>query len=55
MIYLDYAATTPIDKEVLDTYVKTSNNFFANSSSLHKLGQESNYMYQVAIEEIKKL
>lgn len=55
MIYLDYCATTPIDKEVLDTYVKVSTNFFANTSSLHKLGQESNYMYNVALNEIKEI
>jgi cysteine desulfurase len=54
MIYLDYAATTPVDKEVLDAYIKTTNNFFANASSLHKMGQESNYMYEVAIKEIQK-
>ena len=53
MIYLDYGATTPIDKEVLDTYVRISNTFFANTSSLHKLGQEANYMYEVAVKDIK--
>ena len=54
MIYLDYGATTPIDKEVLDTYVRVSTNFFANTSSLHKLGQEANYMYELAVKEIKE-
>ena len=54
MIYLDYGATTPVDKEVLDTYIKTTNNFYANISSIHKLGQESNYMYEVAKNDIKK-
>lgn len=53
MIYLDYAATTPIDEEVLNAYIKTSNNFFANTSSLHKLGRESNYMYELAIKDIQ--
>ncbi len=54
MVYLDYNATTPIDEEVLESYIKTSKNFFANTSSLHKLGKESNYMYELAINEIKK-
>lgn len=54
MIYLDYNSTTPVDKEVLDTYIKTSTNFFANSMSLHKLGQEANYMYELAVKEIRK-
>lgn len=55
MIYLDYCATTPIDKEVLNTYVRISTDFFANTSSLHKLGQEANYMYELALKEIKNL
>jgi cysteine desulfurase len=55
MIYLDYCATTPIDNEVLDTYMRVTKNFFANTSSLHKLGQESNYMYERAVGEIKDI
>lgn len=54
MIYLDYAATTPIDNEVLNTYVKVETTFFANTTSIHTLGQESNYMFEKAINEIKK-
>ena len=41
MIYLDYSATTPIDKKVLEVYDKVSIDYFANSNSLHKLGIES--------------
>lgn len=52
MKYFDYTATTPIDDEVLDTYIKTSKNFFANASSLHKLGQRSNLMFSKANEQI---
>jgi cysteine desulfurase len=52
MIYLDYASTTPIRKEVMDTYIKTQNNFFANTTSLHKLGQESNFMFQKAKKDL---
>ena len=47
MKYFDYTATTPVDDEVLDTYIKTTKNFFANTSSLHKLGQRSNLMYNL--------
>lgn len=54
MIYLDYGATTPIDKDVLDTYIRISQTFFANTASLHKLGQEANYMYEVAVRDIKQ-
>lgn len=52
MKYFDYTATTPVDKEVLDTYIKTTNNFFANSTSLHSLGQRSNMMYTRSIEQL---
>lgn len=55
MIYLDYTATTPVDEEVLDAYVKATHNFFANTTSLHKLGQESNYMYENASNQIKDI
>jgi len=52
MKYFDYTATTPVDEEVLDTYIKTTKNFFANTSSLHKLGQRSNLMYTKAIDQL---
>lgn len=52
MKYFDYTATTPVDEEVLDTYIKTTKNFFANTSSLHKLGQRSQLMYDKAIEQL---
>lgn len=55
MIYLDYTSTTPVDEEVLETYIKTTHNFFANASSLHKLGQESNYMYEKASTQVKDI
>lgn len=52
MNYFDYTATTPIDEEVLNTYIKTTQNFFANANSLHKLGQKSNMMYAKAMEQL---
>src|SRR5690606_4855469 len=55
MIYFDYTATTPINPEVLDTYVKTQNNFFANTNSLHKLGQMSNYLFEKATKEFQEI
>ena len=55
MKYFDYTATTPVDEEVLDTYIKTTKNFFANTSSLHKLGQRSNVMYTKAIEQLQEV
>lgn len=52
MIYLDYTATTPFDQEILDLYVRMEQTFFANSSSLHTLGQKSNYMIEKCKTEI---
>ena len=41
MIYCDIAATTPLNKDVLDEMTKVSSSFFGNPSSIHKFGQES--------------
>lgn len=38
MIYLDYNATTPIDKEVAKEMNEFINNNFANPSSSYKMG-----------------
>jgi cysteine desulfurase len=39
MIYLDYAANTPVDKEVLDTFYEVSANYIGNPNSPHKAGE----------------
>lgn len=44
MKYFDYAATTPVNKEILDTYVKVSEKYFAHSGvnpEVEKLENES--------------
>ena len=41
MVYLDYSATTPVEKEVLDYFVDISNKYIANPNSLHELGKEA--------------
>ena len=38
MIYFDNSATTKVDSTVLDTYLKVSEQFYGNPSSLHLLG-----------------
>ena len=55
MVYLDYSATTPVNKEVLDTFVKVSNDFVGNPNSLHKLGLESKKIIDASTEQIKKI
>jgi cysteine desulfurase len=40
-VYLDYAATTPMDPEVIDEMNKHFIETFGNSSSLHSIGQKA--------------
>lgn len=40
MIYFDYAAATPVDKDVLNEYVMLTNHY-GNPNSVHSLGLES--------------
>ncbi len=49
-IYLDYAATTPIDKEVLKAMMPYLKKDFGNPSSLHRFGQKT----RSAIDEARK-
>ena len=55
MIYLDYSATTPVDKRVLDTFNKVCIEYPGNSNSLHKLGIKSHELEEYATEEIAKM
>lgn len=55
MIYLDYSATTKIDKEVQDTYIKVCNDFFANPNSLHKLGTNAKDLIDASTRQIAKI
>jgi len=50
MIYLDWAATTPVKKEVLDIYQTVSLNCFGNPSSLHDEGKKA----KIVLEESRK-
>ena len=54
-IYLDNAATTIPYKEVLESYEKVSTSYFANSSSVHKLGQESSRLVELSRKQIVDL
>ena len=55
MIYLDYSATTPVNKDVLETFNKVSTDFIGNPNSLHKLGVEAKKLEESATNQIKEL
>lgn len=55
MIYLDYSATTKCDKDILDTYVKVNENYFANSSSIYSLGYKVKELIDTATNNIADL
>ena len=52
MIYLDYSATTPVNDEVLDTYVKVTKEYIGNPNSLHELGVNSKRLIDAATNQI---
>lgn len=52
MVYLDYSATTPVNINVLDTFVKVSKEFIGNPNSLHKLGVSANKLIEASTKQI---
>ena len=54
MIYLDYAANTPIDKKVLDYYYDISQKYYGNPNSVHKIGKNAKDVIDNATENIAK-
>jgi cysteine desulfurase len=50
MIYLDYAATTPVDPRVLDAMLPYFSASFGNPSSVHRYGQRA----EAAVEESRE-
>lgn len=55
MIYLDYSATTPVNKEVLNVFNKVCLDYPGNSNSLHNLGIKSKELEEYATNKIAKL
>ena len=51
MVYLDYSATTQMEKEVLETFIKASN-FYGNPNSLHKLGMKASHLIDASSKQI---
>lgn len=55
MIYLDYSATTPVLKEVLDSYNMVTNDFIGNANSIHNLGVKSKELLMKATAQISDI
>ena len=54
-IYFDNAATTPLDKEVLDAMLPYLTNYFGNPSSIYSYGRESRLAIESARKTVAKL
>ncbi len=54
-VYLDYSATTPVKKEVLDTMIPYFTENFGNPSSLYTIGLESKAAIDHAREQVAGL
>lgn len=52
MIYLDYAATTPVDRHVLDAMLPYFSDDFGNPSSVHRYGQRAEAAVDTARETV---
>lgn len=55
MIYLDYSATTPVNKEVLESFDKVCLDYPGNPNSLHKLGTANAKLINDATNQIKDI
>jgi cysteine desulfurase len=51
-IYLDYAATTPVDPRVLDAMLPYFSEVFGNPSSIHRYGQKAEAAVESARESV---
>ena len=54
MIYLDYAATTPMSVEALQTYMKAASQYFGNEQSLHDIEEQPLLYYKFAEKHLLK-
>lgn len=55
MTYLDYSATTPVNEEVLNTFIEVTKKYPFNPNSMHKLGIEANELINAATSQIANL
>ena len=55
MVYLDYAATTPPDRRVIESFDKASIEYFANANSLHDEGIKAKKLMEAAVSQVASL
>lgn len=55
MIYLDNAATTKVNAEILETFTKVNESFFGNPHSLHTLGIRAESLLEQSRTQIRTL
>lgn len=55
MVYLDYSATTPVDKRVLESFDSVSLEYIGNPNSLHKEGVKSRKLMEAAVDQVANL
>ncbi|KFN01436.1 beta-eliminating lyase family protein [Bacillus clarus] len=55
MIYLDYAATTPMSEEAIETYTKAAKQYFGNEQSLHDIGGSASSLLQICRETFAEM
>ena len=54
MIYLDYAANTPVDEKVLETFIDATKKYTANPNSSHKAGLLAREQIELSSAHIAK-
>jgi cysteine desulfurase len=54
-VYLDNAATTPLDPEVLDAMLPFMQNHFGNPSSIHSFGRQTRAAIETARKSVAKM
>jgi cysteine desulfurase len=53
--YFDYAATTPLDSEAAQVYVKTATEYYGNTGSLHDIGGTAKEIVENCRREFAKM
>ena len=55
MVYLDYSATTPVNEEVLNTYIKVCKEYIGNPNSLHELGVNARKLIDASTNQVASI